>query len=460
MSCDTKRHSPVRNVVSHLLALLLAGTALFGSPAALAVDSGDIVVVSTKGEVHITMGGAERSVRAGGVLELPASLRTGRDGTIELRQGATTVSVAPDTVLEFPALEKRGAPIDRIVQPRGNAFYDIGKREGRKLRVETPYLVGVIKGTQFNVAAQDDATTISLFEGLLEVRATDDSDVVDLKAGEIASRQRGDKSISILKMDVGKAPATGARVSPASNDVPDGGASDSAVPRVTPPDERDESLLVDHTPIDVREDVDLNTDVRNGGSAVDAGPASIDLGVAAIDVAAGTVDVNTAVDVAAGTVDVNTAVDVAAGTVDVNTAVAVDAGPVTIDLDTQTAVDLGAGAVDVTANTGIDAGPVSTDVSVGATVDLASPSVDTAIDVGLATPVVDVDLGATAVVDVAAGTIDLGLDAAGAELDLGVSVADTVDAVDSVTDSVTDTVTDTVTDVGGLLNGLLRPGKK
>ena len=447
MSCDTKRHSPVRNVVSHLLALLLAGTALFGSPAALAVDSGDIVVVSTKGEVHITMGGAERSVRAGGVLELPASLRTGRDGTIELRQGATTVSVAPDTVLEFPALEKRGAPIDRIVQPRGNAFYDIGKREGRKLRVETPYLVGVIKGTQFNVAAQDDATTISLFEGLLEVRATDDSDVVDLKAGEIASRQRGDKSISILKMDVGKAPATGARVSPASNDVPDGGASDSAVPRVTPPDERDESLLVDHTPIDVREDVDLNTDVRNGGSAVDAGPASIDLGVAAIDVAA-------------GTVDVNTAVDVAAGTVDVNTAVAVDAGPVTIDLDTQTAVDLGAGAVDVTANTGIDAGPVSTDVSVGATVDLASPSVDTAIDVGLATPVVDVDLGATAVVDVAAGTIDLGLDAAGAELDLGVSVADTVDAVDSVTDSVTDTVTDTVTDVGGLLNGLLRPGKK
>ena len=80
------------------------------------------------------------------------------------------------------------------MQPRGNAFYDIGKREGRKLRVETPYLVGVIKGTQFNVAAQDDSTTISLFEGLLEVRASDDSAVVDLKAGEIASRRRGDKS--------------------------------------------------------------------------------------------------------------------------------------------------------------------------------------------------------------------------------------------------------------------------
>ena len=92
------------------------------------------------------------------------------------------------------------------MQPRGNAFYDIGKREGRKLRVETPYLVGVVKGTQFNVAAQDDSTTISLFEGLLEIRASDDSVVVDLKAGEIASRRRGDKGISVMKMDSGKAP--------------------------------------------------------------------------------------------------------------------------------------------------------------------------------------------------------------------------------------------------------------
>ena len=105
---------------------------------------------------------------------------------MELRQGATSISVGPDTLLEFPALETRGGPIDRIVQPRGNAFYSIGKRSGRKLRIETPFLVGVVKGTQFNVAAQDHSTTISLFEGLLEVRSADGSDVIDLRAGEIA----------------------------------------------------------------------------------------------------------------------------------------------------------------------------------------------------------------------------------------------------------------------------------
>ena len=192
MTCHNHNEFSMTHVVSVLrYSLMLA--ALLRAPAAFALDSGDIVVASVKGEVQRHHEGAARAVRAGSVLELPATVRTGRDGAIELRQGETSVSVGPDTLLEFPALEKRGAPIDRIVQPRGNAFYDIGKREGRKLRVETPYLVGVVKGTQFNVAAQDDSTTISLFEGLLEIRASDDSSVVDIKAGEIASRRRGDK---------------------------------------------------------------------------------------------------------------------------------------------------------------------------------------------------------------------------------------------------------------------------
>src|SRR5262249_33337290 len=145
-----------------------------------------------------------------------------------------------------------------IVQPRGNAFYDIGKREGRKLRVETPYLVGVIKGTQFNVAAQEASTTISLFEGRLEVRAADDSDVVDLKAGEIASYKRGDKSISVLKMDAGKAP-TNSR--PTSRN--DGSKDDPspATPRVTPGSELADLPAASGT-INVRTDVDVNAEVR------------------------------------------------------------------------------------------------------------------------------------------------------------------------------------------------------
>ena len=188
-----------------LVALSLA-FALCVSHSAFALDTGDIVVASIKGEVHIAVRGTDTRLRAGAVLELPATVRTGRDGAVELRQGTTSVSVGPESLLEFPALASPGGSIDRIVQPRGTAFYSVGKRGGRKLRIETPFLVGVVKGTQFSVVAQDHATNISLFEGLLEVRSADDSDVIDLHAGEIAMRDRAATDISVMKMEAGVTP--------------------------------------------------------------------------------------------------------------------------------------------------------------------------------------------------------------------------------------------------------------
>ena len=169
------------------------------SPAAHALDTGDIVVTRIQGEVHFTLDGAPRSLKAGAVLKLPAVVRTGKGGSVELTQGVTSIRVGPETELNFPASESRGGPIDRIVQPKGNAFYDIGKREGRKLRVETPVLVGVVKGTQFNVAALEGSATISLFEGRLEILDLNGG-AVDLQAGEIASRKLGDSATSVLKM--------------------------------------------------------------------------------------------------------------------------------------------------------------------------------------------------------------------------------------------------------------------
>src|SRR5688500_2506644 len=108
MPFDHHNPAPMRRVVSpwRTPALLLA--ALCAAPAAHALDSGDIVITTLKGEVQVTMNGGARAVRVGSVLELPATVRTGRDGAIDLRQGATSVSVGPDTELDFPALEIPG----------------------------------------------------------------------------------------------------------------------------------------------------------------------------------------------------------------------------------------------------------------------------------------------------------------------------------------------------------------
>src|SRR3954468_21561016 len=285
----------MNTLVRKLIMLSAVAVATFAAPA-FALDTGDIVVASIKGEVHVTMNGVEKTLRAGGVLVPPAAVRTGRDGSIELRQGATSVNVGPDTQLEFPALETAGGPIDRVVQSRGHAFYDIGKRAGRRMRVEAPYLVGVIKGTQFNVAATESATTISLFEGRLDVHATDESDVVDLLAGNIATRKRGDKSITVIKMEAGKAPPTqrssqggsaGQPVANRDNDDVSGNVSATLRP-VTDPETVGQVGQVDDTR------ATANVDVRANVPATDVGVN------AGVDIAAGANGVTAGVDVSAG----------------------------------------------------------------------------------------------------------------------------------------------------------------
>ena len=486
MNCHNQNELAVSPLVRFLTTLSCALALLLAASAVHAADAGDIVVVSTKGEVSIT-DGAGRKLRAGAVLEPPATVRTGRDGAIELRQGATTVSIGPDTLLEFPALEKRGAPLDRIVQPRGNAFYNIGKRAGRKLRVEAPYLVGVVKGTQFNVAAQDVATTISLFEGLLEVRATDDSDVVDIKAGEIASRKRGEKSITVVKMDEKAPPTTRPRSSEGGDgNVGGNDASIPAAPRVTGTND----MYADGVGPDLP--VSSVVDSEDGrGLSVGVVTPSHELSMNAVSEPALTgpgVELNAGIAVTdAIDVGVNAAAGFDSG-VDVSAGVNVNAGLASVDADVNAAVDLGSG-VDVSADVNVTAGPASVDVGAGAAVDLTPVGVSAGVDLGTTAGVGDVavDVGAAAAVDVgasvgaaadvavdtgvvaadasvavdaAAGTVDLGLGVAGLEVDLGVNLG----LEDSTTTTPgTDTTPETapVIDVGGLLDSLLRrPGRR
>ena len=182
-----------------LMLLVSTGTAFAGPAGTL-----DVTVASVQGDVSVTVQARRLDVHKGDVVPLPATIYTGPSGSIELRQGKTTLSLAPNSQLVIPASTVPGEPIDRVIQTRGNAFYNVAKRETRKLHVESAYLVAVVKGTQFSVVAQDDSATISLFEGRLEVRATDDSDVVDLQAGEIAIRHAADSAIRMLGMDTGE----------------------------------------------------------------------------------------------------------------------------------------------------------------------------------------------------------------------------------------------------------------
>jgi hypothetical protein len=408
--------------VARALVTLSLVFALCAAPRAFALDTGDIVVASTKGEVHVSVRGMDTKLRAGSVLELPATVRTGRDGAIELRQGATSINVGPDTILEFPALEKPGGSIDRIVQPRGTAFYNVGKRPGRKLRIETPFLVGVVKGTQFSIVAQDHATTISLFEGLLEVRSADDSDVIDLHAGEVATRDRAATDISVLKMEadatppVQKAPAAkpaGAGGTPAPQNIPARPAESASGPKLNvsrgndhkPP--RAEPVTTVDLPVDqAKPRVDLGVDVPAGNSGADV--------QVSVDTPAGNGNGGVNVDVGAtANVSVDVAVESPAGGVSVDVGVETPASAPAVDLGGAAIVDGTDTAVDVGVNAGQNEGAgANVDVSAGdgaATVDLGGNAATdgVGVDVSVGVGNVGVDLG----VDLGSDTdIDLGLD--------------------------------------------------
>jgi len=179
---------------------------LFTLQTAKSADDGSAAVVITNlaGGVSVARQTQPISVRVGDKLALPAAIRTGADGTVELRQNRTTVTIAANTAVEVPVTGLGNGKIDRIIQTSGSVFYRVEKREAQKLRVETPYLVAVIKGTQFNVVVQPNSATVALFEGALQIASPDGTDIVDLNAGEIAIRYGSEPRIRVLRMDTGQ----------------------------------------------------------------------------------------------------------------------------------------------------------------------------------------------------------------------------------------------------------------
>jgi hypothetical protein len=417
-----------RSAALTLLTALIACVPL-SAMAATTASHGDIVVVTVHGTVSATMAGMTVPLSAGAILQLPATVRTGADGAVELRQGPSTFAAAGNTELEIPQSAAQDGLIERIVQIRGNAFYSIGKRTGARLRVEAPYLVAVIKGTQFNVAAQEDSTTIALFEGHLEVRASDDSDVVALEAGEIAIRRRDDVSISVLRLnaargDTRRNPELAARQQADSSNsnasaVVARSDNTAARPRVEATTTIDDaagsgvvtaperSRIVDaiaDTTTNVSAKTAIEVDVRDSSPVaanvdVDAkvGGVSADVGAStAINASAGTVDVGVSGTVAATsavTVDtsVGAAASIPAGTVNVDTGASVAAAGLPVDAGAGAAVNVPAGAVDL----GVDTSVASTNVGASVGVDAGAGNVGA--DVGVAGVNVGVDVGTSGV---------------------------------------------------------------
>ena len=449
----------MRRIIKACLLISISVTGLIVAAPGWSASDGDaretldILIERLQGKVDVSTDGAASRVAIGDALALPSRIVTSEDGNIDLSQGRTLVRIAPDSDVEIPEAAAEGQLIARMIQHRGSAFYDVETRplEQLKLTVETPYLVAVVKGTQFNVAVVNDTTTISLYEGTLEIRTPDGLESIQLNAGEIAIRSLTDDTIRRLPMDfdriaqaddrdaAGAAAGSAARDSwtaTASNDVVVVGGGNASVPTGGAVDDTSVRVAAAVSPSG-DEAGKIGGEVEVSGSPSLAVSADVEVG-STVDARVAT-SVDTNVSVGSGTVDlgvgVDTGVDLGGGGVDVgldagiDTGVSLDGGSVDVGLDAglDTGVDLGGGSVDLGLDTRLDPG-----------VDLGDGSVDLGLDAGLDA---GLDLG-----------VDLGLDSAGLDLGLGGS-----GATGGAGTSGGGSVGGTDQSGGGLLGGLLGP---
>jgi FecR protein len=406
-----------------VLACALGGRAFAAPPSIAAMD---VTVVAVEGEVSVSTQGSRHAVHKGDLVSLPATIYTGPSGSLELQQNKTTLSAAPNTELTIPAPTVTGEAFDRVIQSRGNAFYSVAKREVRKLHVEAAYLVAVIKGTQFSVVAQDDSTTISLFEGRLEVHAADYSDAVNLEAGEIAIRHAGDSAIRMLRMDTGEPVARNADPDQMTGADPAGSeATPGAAPTPLPVSTSQGAAAVAGT---------VGTEAR-AASAATAGAAlsPVPLSAEAALSAGGTsVSGNASLGNGSGSIGGTVATNAAGVAASASTSVSLSAASGTASVSTSVNAAIGSSTATVglaaaTSPTGISAGAaatVSTPVAsstAGLTATTSPAGTTAGVATSVTTPVALAPVAAT--VSVGSGTLGVTVSTPVTTINLGTSSA-------------------------------------
>lgn len=217
--CDALRwNMDLQGMGANMFRIRVAALCLLASVLTLSgrayADSTEVIVESVTGSVLVYL--SDKNTRddaitpnVGDVFDPPLTIETGTDGSIALRVHNDVISVAPASSIVIPESTTTGRGwLNRVLHNLGSAFYDIEARGEANFRVETPYLVSVVKGTSFNVTVSSDRTTVALVEGRLAISTPDFSDEVELLAGQIAVRGRGseiriyDDNVGSLETDI------------------------------------------------------------------------------------------------------------------------------------------------------------------------------------------------------------------------------------------------------------------
>ena len=236
-----------------------------------AVSGSDWTVLATQGEAkwrEAAGQGTWRHLTRNARLPDGAEIRTGGDGGAVVAKGLDRVEIRADSTLVVAArVTAHGAT--EVDQSRGSATYTIEKRPAGTFSVRTPYVVAVVKGTQFSVDIGEEETNVSVDEGRVSVSDQRSRDSVDVTPGQTARASR-----SAAGIDVEKTPADkkARNAVPAAAPVPAATKTPSALPGAhpgvgSPAEVSSENKAADDVEVG---DIDRATDRIGGASADDS----------------------------------------------------------------------------------------------------------------------------------------------------------------------------------------------
>jgi hypothetical protein len=128
-------------------------------------------IESVSGPVEIGSGEPPtwRPARAGDELAAGDQLRTGANGRAELALPAGVARIYENSLLRIPFAQPQDQS-DFVELEGGASLFDVIHR-GRPFEVRTPEAVAMVKGTLFAVALDDAGAAVSVYRGLVGVRA-------------------------------------------------------------------------------------------------------------------------------------------------------------------------------------------------------------------------------------------------------------------------------------------------
>ena len=109
-------------------------------------------------------------------------VRTMTSGHLELTRGTETIELDPNTQLRI--LDRNGQHFTTVMQDYGQVTIAADVENVKHFAIETPYLVAVVKGTQFTVTSDDHGSIVKVKRGLVGVTDKLSHKRVDVPAGQ------------------------------------------------------------------------------------------------------------------------------------------------------------------------------------------------------------------------------------------------------------------------------------